>query len=106
LNAGCEANYQRYDWKIDRLADWRKVHALSPIIFEGIYILRPELSMYYDLRLWIECPRDLRLKRGLERDGENARPQWEDDWMKEEDQYIASYNPHLQAHRIIQGAST
>jgi uridine kinase len=103
LNAGGEAIYQRYDWNMDRLADWRNIRTLSPIIIEGIYTLRPELSMYYDLRLWIECPRDIRLKRGLERDGDHARSQWEDDWMKEEDRYIASYNPHLQVHKIIQG---
>ncbi|HVD11695.1 MAG TPA: hypothetical protein VNB46_00545 [Gaiellaceae bacterium] len=30
----------------------------------------------------IETARDLRLKRGLERDGENARAQWEQ-WMEE-----------------------
>jgi uridine kinase len=103
LNAGGEANYQWYDWTLDCLADWRNIKALSPIILEGIYALRPELSMYYDLRLWIECPRDVRLQRGLERDGAHARSQWEDDWMKEEDRYIASYSPHLQAHTIIQG---
>ena len=103
LKAGSEANYQRYDWNMDCLADWRNIQDLSPIIIEGIYVLRPELLMYYDLRLWIECPRDLRLKRGLERDGENARSQWEDDWMNEEDIYIAKFNPHLQAHKIIQG---
>lgn len=103
LLAGKEANYQRYDWTMDCLADWRNIHALLPIIIEGIYTLRSELSLYYDLRLWIECSRDVRLKRGLERDGERTRSQWEDDWMKEEDRYIALYNPHLQAHKIIQG---
>jgi uridine kinase len=103
LNAGSEVNYQRYDWNMDCLADWCSIRALSLIIVEGIYTLRSELLMYYDLRLWIECPRDIRLRRGLERDGENARSQWEDDWMKEEDRYIELNSPHLQAHKIIQG---
>jgi uridine kinase len=103
LHTGCEANYQRYDWNIDSLADWRNIQVLAPIIIEGVYALRSELSIYYGLRLWMECPRDVRLQRGLERDGEQARSQWEDDWMKEEDRYIASHKPHLQAHKIIQG---
>ena len=47
-----------------------------------------------------------RLKRGLDRDGEHARSLWEDDWMQEEDRYIALCHPHLQAHKIIQGMST
>ena len=105
LNTGGEANYQRYDWSMDCLAEWRKIRTLSPVIIEGIYALRPELSVYYDLRLWIECPRDVRLKRGLERDGEHALALWEDVWMKEEDRYIAFYKPHLQAHKIIPGMS-
>jgi uridine kinase len=103
LHAGREAKYQRYDWNMDCLAEWRNIRPLSLIIIEGIYSLRSELSGYYHLRLWIECPRDIRLQRGLERDGEHARSQWEIDWMKEEDRYIASHNPHLQAHKIIQG---
>jgi uridine kinase len=103
LKMGSEANYQQYNWKTDCLADWRNIRPLSVLIVEGIYTLMPELSRYFDLRLWIECPRDVRLKRRLKRDGELARSQWEDDWMKEEDKYVASYNPHLQAHKIIQG---
>jgi uridine kinase len=103
LKAGGEANYQRYDWKMDRLAEWRNIQAILPVIVEGIYVLRSELAEYYDLRLWIECPREIRLKRGLERDGEQARSRWEDEWMKEEDRYVATYHPHLQAHKIIQG---
>jgi uridine kinase len=99
-----EAKYQRYNWNTDYLQEWRSIRAFSTIIIEGIYALRPELTEYYDLRLWIECPREERLKRGLERDGERARLQWED-WMKEEDRYIASCNPHLRAHKIIQGIS-
>ncbi|MFZ1978560.1 MAG: uridine kinase [Bacteroidota bacterium] len=106
LITGGEANYQRYDWSMGCLAEWRNIRTLSHVIIEGIYTLKSELSMYYDLRLWIECPRDVRLKRGLDRDGEHARSLWEDDWMQEEDRYIALCHPHLQAHKIIQGMST
>jgi uridine kinase len=97
-----EVKYQRYNWNTDCLEEWRTIRAFSFIIIEGIYALRSELAEYYDLRLWIECPREERLKRGLERDGEQARSQWEEDWMKEEDRYVASCNPHLHAHKIIQ----
>jgi len=103
LQMGSETNYLQYNWKTGCLADWRNIRPRSVIIVEGIYTLRPELSRYYDLRLWIECPRDERLKRGLKRDGELARAQWEDDWMKEEEKYVASCHPYLQAHKIIQG---
>jgi uridine kinase len=79
------------------------VHAESAAIVEGIFILRPELVSYYALRFWVECPKEIRLHRGIERDGEQARSQWEDDWMKEEEKYIDACHPQLLADKIMYG---
>lgn len=97
------AQYQRYDWKRHCLAESRTIQPYATIIIEGIYVLRPELLSYYDIRLWMECSKEIRLQRGIERDGEQARSQWEGDWMKEEEKYILACNPHLLAERIIDG---
>jgi uridine kinase len=103
LESGQQARYQRYDWPTDDLAEWHEFQSSGAVIIEGIFALRKELSGYYDLRLWVDCPRDVRLQRGLMRDGEAARSQWENDWMKEEDRYVAEHLPHRRAHRIISG---
>ena len=103
LESNGYAHYRKYDWNTDSLAEIRTVRAESPIIIEGVYTLRPELLPYYDLRLWIECPKEIRLRRGIERDGEQARSQWENDWMREEERYVLSCNPHQRAERIILG---
>jgi uridine kinase len=97
------AQYQRYDWNTDSFKETRTIHACSPIIIEGIYVLRPELLSYYNFRIWVECSKEIRLQRGVERDGEQARSQWEDDWMKEEEKYLLTCKPHLHAERIISG---
>jgi uridine kinase len=97
------AHYQRYDWNTDRLGAMQYIRSDSPVLVEGIYVLRPELLSYYTIRLWIECPKEIRLQRGIERDGEQARSQWEDDWMKEEERYVLTHHPHLQADKIILG---
>jgi uridine kinase len=97
------AQYRQYDWNTDCLAEMRNIRAQSPIIIEGVYTLRPELLSYYDLRLWINCPKDLCLQRGMKRDGEQSRSRWEDDWMKEEERYMIACSPHLHAERIIDG---
>ena len=65
--------YQRYDWDSDRLAEWHTVPVGGIVIIEGVYTLRQELADYFDLKVWVDCPRDKRLARGLERDGEGAR---------------------------------
>jgi len=71
----------------------------------GIYTLRPELRELYDLRVWVDCPRDLRLARGLARDGEQARPRWEGDWMPKEDHYVSECRPMASADVVISGVS-
>jgi uridine kinase len=103
LGRGEEARYQRYDWNRHSLSDFHKVAANQVVIVEGIYCTRRELATFYQLRVWVDCPSDIRLCRGLERDGEAARARWELDWMPSEDRYSTSHNPAGRAHIIVDG---
>jgi hypothetical protein len=40
------------------------------------------------VKVWVEAPRDLRLSRGLERDGDDARAHWLA-WMDAESEHFA-----------------
>jgi uridine kinase len=97
--------YRKYDWKNDSLADWTEVDKDSIVIVEGVYSLRRELTTYYSMRIWLDCPAETRLKRGLQRDGEQARSQWTDDWMKEETRYVREHRPYMRADIIIKGGT-
>ena len=99
------AHYRRYDWPTDRLAETRTIHANSAVIIEGVYTLRPELLSYYDLRCWVECPKEICLQRGIARDGEQIRGRWENDWRVEEEKYMRTCSPYLHADIIIEGTS-
>ena len=103
LSDGAGARYQRYDWETDQLAEWHNVQEGGPIIIEGTYSIRKELSVYYDYTIWVECPRWLRLERGLDRDGETARPMWEENWMVFEDLYIEEHQPMERAGLVVDG---
>ena len=103
LSEGAGARYQRYDWEKDQLADWHNVPEGGPIIIEGTYSIRKELAVYYDYTIWVECPRWLRLERGLDRDGEAARPMWEENWMVFEDLYIEEHQPMERAALVVDG---
>lgn len=103
MDSGQLVRYQRYDWQTDHLAEWRELQPLGVVIVEGIFTLRKELTGYYNIRLWVDCPREVRLQRGLMRDDEEARLQWEQDWMVEEDRYVTEHLPHLNADKIISG---
>jgi uridine kinase len=95
--------YQRYDWNLDQLAEWHQVPVGGIVIIEGVYSLREELVDMYDYSIWVECPRETRLARGLDRDGEEARDMWEKNWMIAEDLYMEAHRPYEKAKLIISG---
>lgn len=97
------ARYQRYDWDQDRLAEWIEVPALGLVIAEGVSTTRAEVGDPWDLNVWVECPYDLRLARGVARDGEAMRDTWVNVWMPEEDRYVAEQRPHDRADYIVRG---
>ncbi|MBD8497350.1 hypothetical protein IFO66_03450 [Paenibacillus sp. CAU 1523] len=85
------------------MAEWQRVKAEGIIIIEGVCSTRLELVDDYDVTIWVNCPRETRLARGLERDGEAARSLWEDNWMIAEDKYVREHQPDMRANVIIQG---
>lgn len=103
LTKGQATEYQRYDWTTDRLTQTVPLAPGGCIIIEGVYSMHRELVRFYDLRIWIECPYDLRLARGLDRDGEAARDTWVTDWMRQEGRYIKSEHPQTRADLMING---
>lgn len=98
-----EGSYQRYDWEADELAGWHTVPVGGTVIIEGVYSIRNELANKYDMTIWVDCPRETRLSRGLERDGEEARDMWENNWMISEDLYMEEQKPFERADFIVHG---
>ena len=105
LAAGRAARYQVYDWSRNELGEWRDVAPGGRVVVEGVTAMRREIAARYDLTIWVECPRELRLARGLARDGEGARAQWVEDWMAAEDRYIAEHRPGERADLVVDGAT-
>ncbi|MGG0301544.1 AAA family ATPase [Bacillus albus] len=105
ISNGIEGCYKRYDWETDSLAEFHTVPTNGIVIIEGVYATRQELTEMYDLKIWVNCPRETRIKRGIARDGEAARDMWENNWMVAEDMYVESHKPHAFADIIIDGTN-
>lgn len=101
LSRGEEARYQRYDWVERRLADWLTVKP-GRVIVEGVSSTRREFDSYLSYRIWVETARQERLRRGLERDGADALPQW-NEWMAAEDAHFAQDQPVERADLVLSG---
>ncbi|HWE81622.1 MAG TPA: hypothetical protein VG265_08215 [Gaiellaceae bacterium] len=104
LASGAPCRYRRHDWERDEPGVQATVPASEVVIVEGSYVTRPELRGYFDLTIWVEAPRELRLERGLERDGEAARERWLGDWMPEEDRYVAVQRPADRVDIVVDGS--
>lgn len=105
LRSGQTARYARYDWPSDRLAEHHEIQPQGVVLIEGVYSTRAELRDLFDFRVWVDCPRELRLSRGLARDGAAAHSHWIDDWMPSEDRYIEEHRPQTFAHIVVNGAA-
>jgi uridine kinase len=103
LSRGESGRYQRYDWEQRRLAEWLSVEPADFVILEGVSASREAFQPYLAFSIWVDTPRKERLRRGLERDGESARPLWEE-WMAREDEYVARERPHERAGLVVRGA--
>jgi len=95
----------------------RVVEPSEIVILEGVSASREAFRPFLTYSIWIETPRDLRLRRGLDRDHrvrialglepdpEQASANWRQ-WMAAEDEYVARERPQAHADRVVSGCST
>ena len=98
------AHYQRYDWPTESLAEWHTIEPAPIVIIEGVSSGRSEWASHLSYLIWIETPRELRLKRAVERDGADALDDWEF-WMGEEHTHYANDPTRERADTEIDGTA-
>ena len=109
LLSGADAQYQVRDWANDEfgtsLDGWKAV-ALTPlVILEGVTCTRVAAANRLAYTIWVEAPADLRLQRGLERDGTDHRQLWLT-WMAEERETFAADGTRARADLRVSGHPT
>jgi uridine kinase len=95
-------SYRPFDWESGSISQGaRYVDLPSVLIIEGVFALSPLLGARHSFGVWVEASRKLRLSRGLERDGEQARQAWTETWMPREDDYVERRKPHEHADLVV-----
>ena len=102
LSRNQSARYRRTDWGNPEHHDWGEVTPAKFVILEGVTASREPFRPFLTYSVWIETPRELRLSRGLARDGEEARVQWEE-WMAKEEDYMRREKPRERADLVLPG---
>jgi len=79
LAVGEPAGFRMWDWVEDRRTHRIDVPPCPFLIVEGVGVASPRARTVASLTLWVDAPWELRLARGLDRDGHSydVRRQWE-----------------------------
>ena len=96
------ARFKRTDWTGTGREEWVDVAPAEFVVLEGVSASRAAFRPFLACSIWVETPRELRLERGLARDGADALPLWER-WMAEEDAYIERERQQEHADLIVRG---
>ena len=103
LAVGDVARYRRYDWSSGALGpDSVEVAPRGLVVVEGVYASRPQLRGYYDLAVFVDAPRAVRLERARTRGGDQA---WIARWTAAEDWWLEHLRPAEKADLVVSGMS-
>jgi uridine kinase len=89
-------------WEAGTDPDVVVVEPTEFMILEGVTASREAFMPYVTYSIWIDASAELRLQRGLDRDGHDALKQWET-WMAEEERYCSRERPDDRADLVIRG---
>lgn len=95
------AIYKIYDWNNDKMIDAKPLSPGGIIIVEGIYAMEKELIDFYDYKIWVDCPADIGLERGLSRDKGHNEKLWREKWIPDTIRYIEEQKPYQKADIVI-----
>lgn len=95
-------SYVRWDWVAGGWAETVPVRPGPLLVLEGV---GSGAAAYADLRtllVWVQAPHDLRMRRGLERDGDAFAPHWER-WAAAEAALFAREDTRARADVLVDG---
>ena len=104
LAGGGQARFQRYDWDAGRFAEWVTLPRDGILVVEGVGAAARPVEPSCSLRVWVEAPAQVRLARGVARDGEQLRTRWQA-WMRRERAHFAADGTRDRADVIVDGTA-
>jgi uridine kinase len=92
--------YRRFDWAD---GEYRETHHVDPaplLLLEGVGSGNRSWRDLVTTLVWVEAPPEIRLARGLARDGESQRAHWLQ-WMQDEERLFAEQDTRAHADLVL-----
>lgn len=94
--------YLRYDWDLERYVETVTVEPRPLLVLEGVGSGSRAHAGLCTLLVWVEAPAELRLARGLERDGIRLEERWQQ-WMCDEEEHFGREETQARADLLVDG---
>jgi uridine kinase len=104
LRDGRPGRYHRWDWLRSAYAEEHVVLPVEVLVLEGVGAGNASYADVITRLVWVETAPDLRLRRGLERDGEQMRAEWLR-WADEEQAMFAEHRTRERADVVVDGVT-
>jgi uridine kinase len=104
LLEGRTGRYHRYDWHRGRFAEAHDVPVADLLLLEGCGSGAARYATASRLLIWVEAPREIRVRRGVERDGADVLPHW-GAWMADEERHFARQRTRERADVLVDGTA-
>jgi uridine kinase len=102
LAAGRIGSYEHFDWEHDRYDRTVEVPPAPWLVVEGVGSGAAAIAAYISVLVWVEVDDELRLTRGLARDGEEMRERWRT-FMEDEAALFAGDGTRERADVLVDG---
>lgn len=102
LARGRAGRYRRWDWHSDAWAEEVLVEPCPLLVLEGVGSGSRVTEGLATVLVWVEAPHDLRMQRGLARDGDAFAPHWER-WAESERTHFAAHRTRERADLLVDG---
>jgi uridine kinase len=104
LRHGRPGRYRRFDWHVMAFAEEHVVTPVDVLVVEGVGSGAAAYDDAITSLVWVEAPADVRLDRGLARDGELLRNHWLV-WREAEEAMFARERTRDRADVVVDGVS-
>jgi uridine kinase len=102
LADGTSASYAHYDWERGRFDRSVTVAPAPWLVVEGVGSGEPAIATHVTCLVWVEVDDELRLARGLARDGAHLEPHWRE-FMSAERALFARHGTRDRADLVVDG---
>ena len=104
LAAGRTGRAPRYDWHAGEFAGEVAVDPVPLVVVEGVGAGTLPAARWATVLVWVEAPYELRMRRGLDRDGDAFAPYWEA-WAAAEATLFAEHRTRERADVVVDGTA-